>query len=106
METMVTALLRAARVGLLCAGLLLGLGMAAAQEPARTKKAGPRAENLVLDPETFIINKHLGKAWQVEGIKPSERCTDHEFIRRVSLDIIGRIATREEIESFLADVKR
>ena len=32
---------------------------------------------------------------------PSERCTDYEFIRRASLDIIGRIPTVKEINVFM-----
>jgi Protein of unknown function (DUF1549)/Protein of unknown function (DUF1553) len=106
---MVVALVRAARAGLLLGGFLLGLGLAAAapNEPKTdAKKPGPRVENLTIDPESLVINKHLTQAWQNEKVKPSERCTDHEFIRRASLDIIGRIATLEEIDAFLADVKR
>src|SRR5690606_40276773 len=34
---------------------------------------------------------------------PSELCTDAEFIRRVSLDLVGLPPTPEEVRSFLAD---
>src|SRR5262249_19107056 len=40
---------------------------------------------------------------KVEGLTPSARCDDYTFIRRVSLDIIGRIATPEEIDRFFKD---
>jgi hypothetical protein len=36
------------------------------------------------------------------GIVPSELCTDEEFLRRVSLDIIGTLPTPDEIDAFLA----
>jgi hypothetical protein len=37
------------------------------------------------------------------GIVPSERCTDTEFLRRISLDLTGSLPTPNEIEAFLAD---
>jgi hypothetical protein len=49
------------------------------------------------------INEEIRKKWQETKINPSARCTDHEFIRRASLDIIGRIAKPDEIAKFLSD---
>jgi hypothetical protein len=40
------------------------------------------------------------------GIVPSERCTDTEFLRRISLDLTGTLPTPNEIEAFLADPSR
>ncbi|MCA9115524.1 MAG: DUF1553 domain-containing protein, partial [Planctomycetaceae bacterium] len=37
------------------------------------------------------------------GIVPAEECTDEEFLRRVSLDLIGTLPTPAEVEAFLAD---
>ena len=37
------------------------------------------------------------------GIRPSELCTDEEFLRRVGLDIAGTLPTPAEIRSFLKD---
>jgi len=36
-------------------------------------------------------------------VTPSARCTYYEFIRRLSLDIIGRIATPKEMKQFFKD---
>ena len=36
-------------------------------------------------------------------IQPSELCTDAEFIRRVSLDVCGKLPTSVETETFIAD---
>jgi hypothetical protein len=36
-------------------------------------------------------------------MNPSELCTDEEFLRRVSLDIVGGLPTRDEFDAFKAD---
>ncbi len=46
-----------------------------------------------------FINGKLAKL----RIVPAELCTDDEFLRRVSLDLIGTLPTPEEIRAFLAD---
>ncbi len=37
------------------------------------------------------------------GIPPSELCSDHEFLRRVYLDVIGTLPTPDEARAFLSD---
>jgi hypothetical protein len=49
------------------------------------------------------INERLAEKWKANKLTPSLRSTDYEFIRRASLDIIGRIAKPEEITRFLHD---
>ncbi len=47
------------------------------------------------------INKLSKAKWEENKIVPSRFADDYEFIRRASLDIIGRIAKPEEIQAFL-----
>ncbi|MFM7603937.1 MAG: DUF1549 domain-containing protein, partial [Prosthecobacter sp.] len=41
--------------------------------------------------------------WQKKGLKPNPPAADETFLRRVYLDVIGRIPTLAESRSFLAD---
>src|SRR5438128_47397 len=81
------------RVGFLVVGLLVANSAAAAEDTAKSANA-----------ETIrLINEKLAEKWQPNKLTPSARCTDYEFIRRTSLDIIGRIATPKEVSQFLKD---
>ncbi len=53
-------------------------------------------------PQNFV-DRFAMKQWQELGLKPSETCTDTEFLRRASLDLIGTLPTPEEIRAFCAD---
>ena len=75
------------------AGLLLAIGPAAAQEP------GPRdAEALAQK-----IDEMLAKRWLKENIQPVPLADDAEYMRRVYLDLAGRIPTVPEARAFLSD---
>src|SRR5206468_11582799 len=50
----------------------------------------------------FIDDLALKKLAQLR-IEPSPLATDAEFLRRLSLDVIGRLPTPEEVERFLHD---
>ena len=87
---------------------------ASAQDRAATKKSTEEkkpAENKIITtfvsyPQVKVINDQIEAEWQANNLKPSDRCSDFEFIRRASLDIIGRIATPQEIKVFLEDPER
>ncbi len=52
--------------------------------------------------KNFIDELVFGKL-KTLGIPPSPLCDDSTFLRRVSLDITGRLPTAEEVRAFLAD---
>jgi len=50
-----------------------------------------------------FINEEITKAWKANKVQPSDRCSDETFIRRASLDIIGRIPTHAEMNKYFGD---
>src|SRR5262245_18953810 len=66
-------------------------------KPAKTDKP--------LDPQALAarIDAHIQARWATVKVTPARRADDAEFLRRVSLDIIGRIPTVSEIHDFLSD---
>ena len=51
------------------------------------------------EPLHSLIDQHLAP---VSGVAPA-RCSDGEFLRRVSLDLVGMPPTADEARSFIAD---
>lgn len=49
------------------------------------------------------INAEIHRGWEVADVRPSAKADDAEWLRRVSLDLVGRIPTVEEAEAFLAN---
>jgi hypothetical protein len=49
------------------------------------------------------IDKYLFAEMQANHVTPANKTDDFEFIRRVTLDLTGRIPTRERVLSFTAD---
>ena len=52
------------------------------------------------------IDFQIEKRWRELKVKPSEVCDDRTFVRRVYLDVAGRIPTPEELNRFLSDKHR
>src|SRR5262245_60696251 len=80
------------------AALVAGAALAWAA-PARADDEAPKGPT----PQTDLINKHLAESWKANKITPSRKAGDAEFLRRVTLDILGRIATPEEAKFFFSD---
>ncbi len=88
--------------------LILWLSLAAGLVGARTSvdhtlPAGSNRsdENTFVDP-VDLIDRILERAWKQKGLSPAPMATEHEFIRRATLDILGRIPTVNEIREFLS----
>jgi hypothetical protein len=54
----------------------------------------------MVDP-TEMIDTMIEASWQEASLQPSGLCDDSTFIRRVSLDLIGRVPTRSERAEFM-----
>ena len=52
---------------------------------------------------TTPIDKAIATKLQKVGIVPSEIASDHEFLRRVTLDVTGTLPTIHEVKEFLAN---
>jgi hypothetical protein len=63
--------------------------------PPSRSRSSPRAEN--------FIDQHIFTTLTRLGIPPAEPAGDAEFLRRVTLDLTGRIPTTEAVVEFLAD---
>lgn len=50
-----------------------------------------------------IINERVAAGWNQQQLVPAELSTDHEFQRRVYLDLIGTIPSHDETVQFLND---
>jgi hypothetical protein len=95
---------------LVLAGAFLVAGglLAVVQRPTLAKAPEPaKAANTAvagnMNEMVQIINEKLEAGWNENKLKPSARCDDYEFIRRASLDIVGRIAKPEEITVYMND---
>ncbi|VTR94491.1 ig-like domain-containing protein : Uncharacterized protein OS=Chthoniobacter flavus Ellin428 GN=CfE428DRAFT_6209 PE=4 SV=1: PSCyt1: PSCyt2: PSD1 [Gemmata massiliana] len=49
------------------------------------------------------IDYFLDAGWQARRVTPARVCDDRTFVRRATLDLIGRIPTPEEVNAFLFD---
>lgn len=92
-------------IGCACVFAATATGQTAKKKKADTgaAKAASKPEAAELLPQVAEINKQIEFHWKANKIAPSRPATDYEFIRRASLDIIGRIATIDEINRFLKD---
>jgi hypothetical protein len=53
-------------------------------------------------PESRVIDGLLAQYWQKQGVTPNPPASDDVLVRRLYLDIAGRIPTAEETQTFLS----
>ena len=58
------------------------------------------------DSPASMVDQLLRTAWQEQSIQPAPLCSDEQFLRRLTLDLVGRIPTIDERQTFLADPDR
>jgi len=52
---------------------------------------------------TELIDREVAAMWKQAHVTPAPDASDSEFIRRVTLDVAGRIPTASEVYAYLAD---
>jgi hypothetical protein len=55
------------------------------------------------DPSASPLERALVRAWADAGVVPAEVSGDAEYLRRVTLDLVGRVPTPDEVADFLED---
>jgi hypothetical protein len=78
--------------------LFFVVGTVGATEPGQTDRSRDEAAALAAK-----IDQHIARRWTAAQVEPAPCCDDAEFLRRVTLDLAGRIPTVEETRSFLED---
>jgi hypothetical protein len=77
----------------------LGLGAGAARAAPAAEDAGAR-DALAL---AAAIDRHIAAGWEAGKVQPAPPASDAEFLRRVYLDLAGRIPSATEARQFLDD---
>ena len=77
--------------------LVLPFGAARGDEPASTEIAS--GDVSIVE----FIDQNIRQGWEDNEITPSAQATDEEWVRRIHLDVVGRIPTLTEVKSFLKD---
>ena len=54
-------------------------------------------------PENNYVDKHVFAKLKLLNLLPSELCTDEQFVRRVYVDLCGKLPTPDETNAFLVD---
>jgi hypothetical protein len=73
------------------------------KEDFEVPKIDPNAKALADGELVEKLNSLLAEFWKNQGITPAEPASDTEFLRRVYLDLTGRIPTVSEIYAFQGD---
>src|ERR1700722_7131339 len=81
----------------------IGLGLLCAALPCYSLRAEPAAP--INDPAALaaLIDHYIGEGYAPAKATPAPLADDAEFIRRVSLDLAGRIPRNSDVRKFLDD---
>lgn len=96
------------------------IGAANGQEPGVSRSnLGPANENALINPPDGVssgsplssaelatkIDLALTKRWEAEQVVPASPADDAEFLRRINLDLVGKIPSVFEVRDFIADTR-
>lgn len=82
--------------------LVAGSVLPAADDPNDVADTADWTPPPHVDPTT-VIDLLMDLGYSSRDVEPNNLCTDSEFVRRIHLDLIGRIPTLAERERFLRD---
>jgi hypothetical protein len=82
---------------------MLGAPRAAVGYTRETVPGGTRTDTYEHTNARGTIDRYLFTAMQEAGVTAPARTNDFEFVRRVTLDLTGRIPTPDRVQSFVAD---
>jgi hypothetical protein len=96
--------MRLLRVWILSGLALLGAGgLLLAAAPPGKGKAAPTNRYRDADKVAASVDRHMARGWAAGKVVPARRAGDGEFVRRVYLDLAGRIPSVTEVRTFLKD---
>jgi hypothetical protein len=78
-------------------------GLAAALVAGLFAISSATAQQITVPNQSRVIDSFISKSWSDNKIVPAKKANDNEFIRRVFLDLLGRIPTPEEVREFERD---
>src|SRR5438477_4155476 len=86
-------------LGLLAAALVPA---AALTTPADATRRGPGTPDPIREAKALAdkIDQVVATQWRADGVKPAAPADDDEFLRRVYLDVMGRIPRVSEVLDF------
>ncbi|MBI1372900.1 MAG: DUF1549 domain-containing protein [Phycisphaera sp.] len=87
-------------IATLFAAALVATGVAHAKDPGKSAAAAAESTRSVAA-AAEKIDQLLAADWQRNNVKPNPPATDEQFVRRIYLDVAGRIPSYDEITRFL-----
>jgi hypothetical protein len=81
----------------------IGLGLLCVGLTCNSLRAEPAASINDAAALAALINHYVGEGYAVGKSAPAPLADDAEYIRRVSLDLTGRIPRNSDVRKFLAD---